>query len=694
VSLLRKIRSKCYHILVEGHPSVAYEYNTYVNTHLAEHNRKPWKHWIILFKLNWHYKVCHKTKPLYVMPAQPKPRARLPYLNGAESEVANREDAIIFTKGLLQYDVISFDIFDTLILRPFAKPADLFMLIGKRLNRSEFFRIRTDAEKKARETASLTKGSREITIDDIYTLIEKRTGIPKELGIQTELETELQYCFANPYMKRVFRLLKEHNKTVIIVSDMYFPHDMMEKLLQNAGYSGYDKLYVSCDYGCSKSTKSLYQYVKQDFQNQKLVHIGDNHFSDIQCAEACGLDTRYYKNCHEIGNPYRADGMSELVGSAYAGIVNTHLHNGTRKFSTYYEYGFIFGGFYILGICNWMHRKAKAENIDKILFLSRDGAIYQKVFNMMFDDVPNEYFLWSRIANTKYTLNKNRDDFLKRMVFYRSMSPIPSSISSLLSALKLETLTEYLADYKLKPETLVIPETVQPLERMFIEHWEQVCEALEPEKEVICQYIREKVGTAKKVAVVDVGWLGSGPMGLKYLIEEELNLGCHVSCWQAAARPPIHNDIMPELMDETIEPYIFSRMYNRNHYDTHANTNRGLNNVFFEMFTQTTMPSYAGATPDGSFLFDIPEPENDNMIKEIHEGILDFAKIYFSTFRNDPFMYNISGYDAYLPYRMVIRDLTYAKNHLSHMTFARTVAGDAKNQKLETVADLLKQAGF
>lgn len=692
---LRNIRGTFYHALVEKNTYVAQEYNTYANNHLEEHKKKPWKHWWMLFRLNWHYRVCKRTERLYVASAsQFASRAKLPYLEGAESEISKRRDPMFFAKDLMQYDVVSFDIFDTLILRPFSSPADLFMLVGKRLNKVEFYRIRTDAEKRAREQASLQKGNREVTIHDIYSIIEERTGIPKEIGIQTELEAEMQYCFANPYMKRVFRLLKEHGKTVIIVSDMYLPHEMMEKLLQSAGYTGYDKLYVSCDYGCSKSTKSLYQHVKQDYSGKKIVHIGDNHFSDIKCAEAVGLETRYYKNCHEIGNPYRADGMSELVGSAYAGIVNTHLHNGIKTYSPYYEYGFTYGGLYVFGFCNWMHRKAKKENIDKILFLSRDGAIYQRVFNMMFDDVPNEYFLWSRIANTKYTLKKNRDDFLKRMVFYRSLSPIPSSISSLLSALSLQELAEYLSEYDLTPDALVVPENVKPLERLFIDKWDLVCNAMEPEKKIITKYIKEKVGDAKKVAIVDVGWLGSGPMGLKYLIEEELDLDCHVSCWQAAARPPIHNDILPELMDDTIEPYIFSRFYNRNHYDIHTNTNRGLNNAFFEIFTQDVTPSYSGVTQNGTFRFDIPEVENDEIITQTHQGIYDFCKIYRQTFTNDGYMFNISGYDAYLPYRMIIRDLSFLKKHFSRMTFARTVAGDAKNQRLETVSDLLQQVGL
>ena len=692
-----KCKDKLYYYFAEKNWGVRREYGPYVDAHREEHAAAPWKHWWLLVRLNWHYRILRRNDALLAhLPPAPANRTkrRLPYLDGAESELSGRQPEIFLAKDLLQYDVVSFDIFDTLVLRPFAKPADLFMLVGKRLKRAEFYRIRTDAERRAREESMHRNGHTEVTLYDIYAIIEERTGIPRDVGVQTEFQTELDYCFANPYMQRVFHLLQEQGKPIIIVSDMYLPGELMTQLLEKCGYTGYEKLYVSCDYRCSKRSKSLYRYVKKDYEGRSIIHVGDNTASDIQSAKASGLATYYYRNCHEIGAPYRADGMSELVGSAYAGIVNTHLHNGTQVYSPYYEYGFTYGGLYVLGFCSWMHRKAKQEGIDKILFLSRDGAIYQRVFNMMYDDVPNEYFLWSRIANTKYTLQENRDEFLKRMVHYRTHSPISSDVDSLLRSFSLNGLEDFLGDYGLRLNTLVIPETEQQLNRLFIDHWDIVCKSFESESRIMQEYLREKTNGARKVAIVDVGWLGSGPIGLKHLVEDVFQLDCTVSCWLAAANPPLHTDITAELMDGTIEVYMFSRMYNRANLDIHKNTNHGINNVFFELFTQDVTPSYSGFTRTGAFAFDIPEVENYAIVKEIHAGILDFCSRYYELFEADPLMLCVSGYDAYLPYRMIIRDLAFLKKHFSTLSFARTIAGDPKSQRLETVSDLLTQAGL
>lgn len=693
--MFRKIKDKLYYYFAEKNWGVRREYGPYVDAHREEHRNKRWKHWWMLVRLNWHYRVLRRDSVLYyTSPESPQGKRRLPYLDGAESELSKRSAAIIFAKSLLQYDVVSFDIFDTLILRPFAKPADLFMLVGKRLDRTEFYRIRTEAEKRAREIAMIKKGNHEVTIDDIYTIVEERTGIPKESGIQAEFETELQYCFANPYMKRVFRLLHEQGKPIIIVSDMYLPQEMMNQLLQNAGYTGYEKLYISCDFDCSKRSGSLYEYVKRDYPEKKIVHIGDNMASDIKAAEKVGIATKYYRNCHEIGAPYRADGMSELIGSAYAGIVNTHLHNGIRTYSPYYEYGFTYGGLYILGFCQWMHTKAKREGIDKILFLSRDGDIYQKVFNMLFEDVPNEYFLWSRIANTKYTALKNRDDFLRRCIFYRVLRPEEViTIDSLLETLSLQSLKPFLGQYHLNENTLLTREKQMLIEKFFIDHWDVVVAAYSEEKTVLRNYLNSKVGNASKIAIVDVGWLGSGPLGLKYLIEEEFQMDCKVHCWEAASRPPRPEDIGTSLLDGTIEPYIFSRSYNRNHYDTHTNTNKGMNNIFFELFTQAQYPSFCGFSSRGDTQFDFPEVESYHIIEEIHRGIVDFVKIYHETFEKDPFLYYIPGYDAYCPFRTAIRDMAYPKKFFAHMPYARGVGGDSKNMKMSTIGEIMKGVG-
>jgi HAD superfamily hydrolase (TIGR01549 family) len=621
---------------------------------------------------------------------------KLPYLDGSESKVLNRPTALDFAKNMLEYDVISFDVFDTLLIRPFAQPHDLFMILGEKLNCVNFMSIRMKAEKEARNQAEVKKGNKEVTIYDIYELVELRTGIDKQYGVQVELQTELEFCFANPYMKDVFEILKSQNKKIIAISDMYLTKSIIIQLLENSGFSGFFDVFVSSENNCSKQDKQLFKIALQKLgKDISMVHVGENYESDIISAQELGIATRYYNNVHETGNQYRADGLSELIGSTYSGIVNTHLHNGKKQYTPHYEYGFIYGGLYILGYCKWIYDYAKQNNIDKVLFLSRDGDIYRKVFNFLYTDMNNEYVYWSRIANTKYTIEKNRYDFLQRMVKNKANGVLGITIKGLLESLELGELVDLLTQYELKEDDMIHKGNVKLIQTFFVENWETVVKKLSEDNEIVKEYFINIIQGSKKAAVVDVGWVGSGGSGIKYLIEQKWKLNCEIHSLVAGCRHSNHTGNLSQIMKKEIGVYIFSRMYNRNLYDTHTGTKH--NNVFFELFTQACYPSFSGfkKTEEGfKLIFDVPEVENYEIIAQIHNGIFDFVKLYKKTFSNYEYLFNISGYDAYLPFRMIIRDLRFIRKYFGDLSFSRGVIADTENQSFETLNDIMDQANL
>ena len=69
-----------------------------------------------------------------------------------------------------------------------------------------------DAENQVRKEAEIRYQNHEITLKDIWNHIEYVTGIDAQIGMRIEIETELELCFANPYMKRCYRLLKSQGK--------------------------------------------------------------------------------------------------------------------------------------------------------------------------------------------------------------------------------------------------------------------------------------------------------------------------------------------------------------------------------------------------------------------------------------------------------------------------------------------------
>ena len=116
------------------------------------------------------------------------------YEKGAESQASNRISVMNFAKGLMSYDVISFDVFDTLLFRPFSSPSDLFMLVGERLDIMDFTQIRLQAEEEARQKNRLLRGNREVTLLEIYQLVAQETGIDPQKGADLEFSLECELC--------------------------------------------------------------------------------------------------------------------------------------------------------------------------------------------------------------------------------------------------------------------------------------------------------------------------------------------------------------------------------------------------------------------------------------------------------------------------------------------------------------------
>lgn len=257
------------------------------------------------------------------------------FVKDSESSLSVRESPEDFALHLAEYDVISFDIFDTLILRPVSKPTDLFYFVGGELDYLNFDRIRIEMEQKAREKKYKQFGTREVTFDEIWDEMECETGIPKKRGLVAEWKCEKQYCFANPYMLQVLEKLNEWKKTVIVISDMYFEENYIKELLNECGFPRFAGYFVSSSRRASKSEGTLFEIVKEKYgKTLRYTHCGDNEYSDVKQAKKHGFTAFYYPNVNEFGIQYRTEDMSAVTGSVYRGLVNSYIHNGLKSIAS------------------------------------------------------------------------------------------------------------------------------------------------------------------------------------------------------------------------------------------------------------------------------------------------------------------------------------------------------------------------
>lgn len=577
------------------------------------------------------------------------------YTGGSESSLSARQGPEEFAAALMGYDVISFDVFDTLLLRPFSRPEDLFLLLGQRLQYPGFQTIRMKAEAQARQIKKEQSGAGEVTLEEIWRLVEQQTGIPKESGMQAEWECERDCCFANPYFHRVWAAVRKSGKRMIVISDMYLGQGRLNALLKNCGYGLPDACYVSCDFGVSKYDGGLFAAVRQqEGETLCFAHIGDNKYADGQQAARHGFQPFLYANVNQTGNRYRPFDLSAVTGSLYRGIVNAHIHNGLSLYSREYEYGFVYGGLFVVGYCRFIHRYAAAHHIDKILFLARDGAVLLQAYRLLYPGEAEKtvYAYWSRQAAVKLAAGYFRREYLQRFVHHKAGHRF--TIAQVLQGMELDHLLRPLCqEEKIRPDEPLTHKNAGKIEDYLIVHWDQVLAAYAGQRQAARLYFAGLLGGCRHAAAVDIGWAGSGAVMLNTLVNREWELCCPITgilAGSASCAGPEGDDWEPFLFSGQLVSYLYSQQKNRDLWKYHDPASN--HNLYWELLLGCSQGSLKGFYPNGKGGFTVrfkdPAPSAGH-IDEIHRGILDFVRLFLQTERRLGVAVPVSGRDAYAP---------------------------------------------
>lgn len=436
-----------------------------------------------------------------------------------DSQLLKRKTVKELLREFADCNVVSFDIFDTCIFRPFAKPTDLFYLLEAENGILNFSDIRIAAEWAARRKT--TKPNFEVDIYDIYEELSHRVCVKKEEA-EKEIELEKDVCYANPYMLEVFKAFKKAGKKVLAVSDMYLPKTAIKAMLDKCGFVGFDKIYVSCEYGCSKSNGKLYDIVKNDYLGKNIMHIGDNINSDIANAKKAGLKTYFYQQCNAFGNPFRPQSLISPVSAVYKGIVNNYMYSGANKNSAREDFGFIYAGPVVCGMCEWVNEFSKNNNLDKIFFLARDMEIFYKVYNKHFKEYENEYVTTSRFSLQEFMVKDFPDEYFFHTISSRSNKGY--TIEKALNEINLDFLADECKNFGLNKKDIILNDKLEKIEEMFKTNKDRVIKNFEDNEKAAKQYFKKVIGKSKRLCVVDLGWRGSIIAYLKYLLVEKWKL--------------------------------------------------------------------------------------------------------------------------------------------------------------------------
>ena len=555
-----------------------------------------------------------------------------------------RMSPLELAEALDSYPVISFDVFDTLIFRPFSSPTDMFYLLGVRLGCFGFASLRREAEMMAR--ASTDKANFEVNIYDIYAHLARISPMSTD-DSAAEIALECEMCYANPYMTELCRILLARGKTLVAVSDMYLPRSVIERILTLNGYSDIKKIYVSCEYGYDKSSGKLFDYVRRDF-GRKIIHIGDNYEADVKGAERAGLSSRHYIQCNEFGNRRRPSSLVGAFASMYKGIVNNYLYNGTHTLSPRETFGFVYAAPVAVGFCEWLNGVCKRVEADKIFFLARDMYAFHKIYNRHFCEFDNEYVSVSRFALQMLIVEDYPLEYFKHTVAARCDKGY--TVKRALSELGLDFLIPECPIYSLNERDIITARKIDSLKKMIVDSRERIAAHFSDREAAAREYFAALVGDARKICVADLGWSGSLIAYLKFLLVEKWQL-CDEVCGALVAGTV--NELSVELIsDSTVEVYACDHTHNRDllsrgDWETEYIRILTLESVFTS--EESTLLEYGNSDDGAVRLVHCGENPNAYIVREFCRGMELFADELERFRRGSRAAFPISAVDAFEP---------------------------------------------
>ena len=346
---------------------------------------------------------------------------------------------------------VSFDIFDTLIKRPFFVPTDLFLLLNKYFREytngatgMDFSKIRIYCEQLARERIENEK-CQEITLDQIYDTIATEYGIEKNVLDKLkskEMEYEVRFCTRRNTGYELYTLALAMGKKVIFTSDMYLSRETINKILEKNGYIDNEKLYLSSEIKLSKSKGDLFKYVLSDLkiESAQMLHIGDNYGPDVEIPRKLKINSMHLPKATDVAQnqekvnlfskmlmqnmPFWRDNAAAMnfvgIRTMLAIVANKYFDNPFTAFNKYSDFnadpyliGYYILGMYTFGISKCLLDETEGQGYTNMVFMARDGYLPMEAYKIMkkfYKNVPEEKYLYvSRKALVPITIMSKLD---------------------------------------------------------------------------------------------------------------------------------------------------------------------------------------------------------------------------------------------------------------------------------------------
>ncbi|MFZ4387302.1 MAG: hypothetical protein ACOYOI_03955 [Chthoniobacterales bacterium] len=447
--------------------------------------------------------------------------------------------------------VLSLDVFDTLLYRPFQNPPDLFAevyeILKARLARewnlgpTRFIQMRREAEREERMKHPRSEATLTGIAGKLSAILDRE--VSAEWIIDAEIAAEQRFIRLDRDIATLILRAREEGMLYILVSDMYLSREDILGLLRIAALRAGIELpepaavFVSGDHGTGKADQ-LFRIMIDSLgvEAGDILHIGDNPSSDVEASANLGMAYFHY----ERENPYlaavlekeraleeKSDFSLERTGGGF-GLstirAKAFFSEGSGNHPRHFEYGAFVLGAPLTLFAEWIVEDSLQRRESTIFCLMREGEFLSSLINKVAScrgaNVTARPLWTSRYAMKTASYRRVDGEEIRR---YFKKKYIPS--------LRMAAKDLFLPVELLRSKTGIVhehPMTMQERDRFIAallsdeRHRKQVLEASALHRARLLEYYRkEGVAGRDRVTLVDLGWAGSIQDDLLELLREE-----------------------------------------------------------------------------------------------------------------------------------------------------------------------------
>lgn len=462
------------------------------------------------------------------------------------------DDLVHHGKQLLaDVDTVSFDVFDTLLVRRIHDPdlvkqpvaqfiATLASQQGAAITWEEAQACRDKYERAMRDETGARFADQEahyptFMLEVMRALLPDNAENSYQQVWDYELKLENAMLVPRAGLEKWLIELKQQGKHILAISDMYLSAGQISQLLEHAGLLKYiDEVISSADSFLCKASGEAYKMLteKRALVPARWMHIGDHSISDGHRPHEAGLHALVLQDTEErrrkaIARHYHHYGLYRYFwrGRTLQQFM-APMEAENQPCTGMYQAGYNFFGPLMGVFIQSIAEHCKKHNIQKIFFLSREGWMFKQVWEKVTPylypagDLPEiEYLYVSRMALAGAScahdgLTQENADIVFLPVGNKDFRDICRVFG-----LDIEPLNDHLARHALSATTLLSPNypDFQDKHRKCFRallkdqaFQTEIKRQTRPRNDALQSYLGDSgFFEHDDVALVDIGWLGT-----------------------------------------------------------------------------------------------------------------------------------------------------------------------------------------